>query len=127
MYFRRTLIHEYQLEILLSLFSCFYLLLYLKDSKEKKVIEAVTEASIRFATWREDHPYVYIGLSDEGKKLLAKLIICHDNFHELLTFVDGSDHRAYLMSLFDELPPLPNKPTPKTFSKPSLVRVLLYM
>lgn len=117
---------EYQLEILLSLFICFVILLHIKNSKEIKVFDAVIDASIEFSRWREDNPHIYLGLSDEGKRLLTRLIICHDDFHALFTFVDGSDHRAYLMSLFDELPPLPHKPTPNSKTKPSFVKVFSF-
>ncbi len=70
------------------------------------------DAGDEFRQWREDNPYIYIGLSDKGKALLTKLIIAYDRYLLLHPYVHDNGYRDYLMSLFDDVPPRPNKPSP---------------
>jgi hypothetical protein len=71
------------------------------------------EAENQFYAWREKNPGVYLGLSDQGKAILRNYIDKYVHFLNLHPFVDGNGHIDYLMSLFDDFPPDPNKPWPK--------------
>ncbi len=75
------------------------------------------DAEDAFKSWRKHNPYVYIGLSNKGKKLLSELIIAYDFFLKMHPIVDGESTREYLLSLFDDLPPRPYKPPPITREK----------
>jgi len=70
------------------------------------------DAEDAFKLWRESNPHVYIGLSDKGKNLLSELILAYDFFLKMHPSIDGESTREYLLSLFDDLPPRPHKPTP---------------
>jgi hypothetical protein len=75
------------------------------------------DAEDAFKSWRESNPYVYIGLSNKGKKLLSELILAYDFFLKMHPYVDGKSTREYLLSLFDDLPPRPHKPTPLIYKR----------
>ncbi len=70
------------------------------------------DAKYEFEQWKDDNPYIYVGLSDKGKALLTKLIITYDWYVVLHPSLIDTDYRDHLMSLFDDIPPRPNKPNP---------------
>lgn len=70
------------------------------------------DAQYEFYEWKETNPYVYIGLSEKGRTLLIKLIDAYDWYIELHPSLIDTDYRDRLMSLFDDIPPRPNKPNP---------------
>jgi hypothetical protein len=94
-------------------FALSLLYMYQKGEADYQATEKWCTASETFYTWRVSNPYVYIGLSDTGKILLTNLIVTYDIFLKRHPFCDDRGHREYLMSLFDDLPPRPHKPTPK--------------
>ena len=72
------------------------------------------DTSDAFFYWKTTNPSVYIGLSDEGKRLLRDLILAWDRFVTMHPYCRNDKYREHLMSLFDDLPPRPYRPWPKT-------------
>lgn len=58
-----------------------------------------------FTDWRIRNPGVYIGLSEEGRRLLARNLEAYEWFLRTHKYFDGNDHREWLISLFYEFPP----------------------
>lgn len=105
--------------LLVSSFGLLYTAIILKGNILSRSIHAWLDASENFTDWRNTNPSVYIGLSDKGKALLTALIRAYDDFLTHHPYINGTDHREYLMSLFDDFPPLRRKPKPKTTPKDS--------
>ncbi|MDP2647708.1 MAG: hypothetical protein Q8P35_00470 [Candidatus Yanofskybacteria bacterium] len=83
-----------------------------KGEESLASMHAWCDASDAFTTWRLRNPGVYIGLSDEGRRLLTANLKAYDWFLRTHPFVDGTSHREWLASLFYDLPPK----TPVPFS-----------
>lgn len=66
---------------------------------------AYCDAGDEFMDWSLRNPGVYIGLSEEGRMLLAKTIEGYDWFLRTHTFYHDDGHRDWLVSLFNDLPP----------------------
>lgn len=93
-------------------------------ARGKNAYRDYSAARREFTLWKEANPSVYIGLSDQGKSLVFKLIFLHDTYYELVPFVSDDVYRKHLLSLFDELPPRPYKPNPPKGMKPLLLGVV---
>ncbi len=78
---------------------------HLKYKESFAATDAWCDASERFRDWRLKNQGVYIGLSNEGKKLLIQLIDAYDWFLDTHKYIDDNGHREYLISLFYEMPP----------------------
>lgn len=76
-----------------------------KGNESLAATDAWCDASEAFCDWRMENPGVYIGLSPEGRMLLARNIEGYDWFLKTHPWIDGTEHRAWLVSLFDDLPP----------------------
>lgn len=63
------------------------------------------DANEAFFDWRLQNPSVYIGLSSKARMLLSKELESYEWFLRTHSFIDGTERRAYLTSLFDDLPP----------------------
>lgn len=96
--------------LLVSSCALLFITLYLKSTKTYKIICAWCDADGALKSWREANPASYIGQSEEAKKLLRELIDSYDAFLKTYPFVKDSNHKEYLLSLFNELPPEPPKP-----------------
>jgi hypothetical protein len=83
----------------------------------RSILEVAAEEG-RFLTnaawldWLERNPGVYVGLSPEGRKLLSDLIRAYDRFVVFYPDLRDDEHRAWLMSLFNHLPPKSPQPVP---------------
>ncbi len=66
---------------------------------------AYSKARDVFLEWRERNPGVYIGLSTEGRDLLAKTLVAYDEFVSTHSNWVDNGHRDFLVSLFHDLPP----------------------
>lgn len=63
--------------------------------------------------WRCRNPGVYIGLSSEGRQLVARCIETYREFIATHSYIDGTDHLEWLKSLFGDLPPKHRKCPPR--------------
>ena len=77
-------------------------------------VNAWCDASEAFTDWRLRNQGVYIGLSEEGRRLLAANLEGYDWFCRTHKFIDGTKHREWLVSLFYDLP----SKHPQPFGKP---------
>ncbi len=68
-------------------------------------INARRDASEAFTEWRFRNQGVYIGLSEEGRMFLTRNLEAYDWFLRTHKFIDGREHREWLVSLFYDLPP----------------------
>jgi hypothetical protein len=73
------------------------------------------DAHDELSGWRASNPGVYLGLSDTGKLLLRRTIEAYDTFRRYHPYVEDDGYRDYLLSLFDDLPPLKRKPLRRGF------------
>lgn len=72
--------------------------------------------SVQFAEWKMKNPGVYLGLSDEGKEKLTRVIETYDLVLKIHPYHKDCGHRAWLMSLFDDFPP--NSPNERPVEHP---------
>ena len=107
-------------------------LLFLWDQSAKGKIALFAtcvwcDASEVFTDWRLRNPGVYIGLSPEGRKLLARNLKTYEDFLETHPWIgDDNGHRDWLISLFDDLPPKHPKSKP-TVNKKSVTTDALFL
>ena len=66
---------------------------------------AMCDASKAFGNWRLRNQGVYIGLSEEGRMLLGCYLEAYDWFLRTHKFIDGTEHREWLVSMFYDFPP----------------------
>jgi len=78
---------------------------YRKIKEQLVALEKWGDASNIFINWCLRNPGVYIGLSEEGRRLLSKNIEAFDEFCRVSSSFDGKKHREWLISLFFDLPP----------------------
>lgn len=76
-----------------------------KSGKALIAAHAWCDADVIFVEWRCRNPGVYIGLSDEGKRLLGILIAAYDEFLRWHSFIGDNGTRDRLLSLYNDLPP----------------------
>jgi hypothetical protein len=86
-------------------FGAFWCNLLKKDEYRLKTTENWCDASEIFTDWRLRNPGVYLGLSEEGRKLLSKNLETYDEFLRTHPYINGTKHREWLVSLFYEFPP----------------------
>lgn len=80
-------------------------MLHWQASLSWRSICAWCDAGEELQAWRESNPTRYIIQSEEGKKLLKKLIDTYEIFLKARPFIKDHSHKKYLLSLFDEQPP----------------------
>jgi hypothetical protein len=78
---------------------------YYRGQIEMGSLSRWLETGTAFFEWRERNPGVYIGLSEEGRKLLRQHIEASERYYKLHSWIDGSENLEYLNSLFFDLPP----------------------
>ena len=77
----------------------------LKGKIERDAERAENGAREEFMNWYFKNPGVYIGLSEEGRRLLARYIETWDEYLITHKYISDNGHRASLVSLFNDLPP----------------------
>ena len=102
------------LEVLISMFSVISAVLFIRwiDLKGKESVAACKawcDADEIFFNWRLRNPGVYIGLSEEGRRLLGRLIDSWDRFLKAHKFIKDDGYSDFLESLYFDLPPKPPK------------------
>ncbi len=102
-------------------------MLHLKNSLSFASVCAWCDADDALKAWRDTNPTSYIGQSEEAKKLLKQLIDSYGAFLKTHPFIKDHNHKEYLLTLFNELPPEPPKPRKKIpmFQKPFTDKGLL--
>ena len=68
-------------------------------------LNAECDASNAFIDWRLRNQGVYIGLSKEGRMLLGQWLEAYDWFLRTHKFIDGREHREWIVKMFYDLPP----------------------
>ena len=88
------------------LFMCMFLTFsFFNVTKCLIAASAWDDAEREFNDWYVRNQGVYIGLSDQGKKLLGILIEAYDRYLEIHKYAEDNGYRDYLLSLFNEMPP----------------------
>jgi hypothetical protein len=77
----------------------------LRGEKQLAALIAWYDASKVFTDWRLRNQGVYIGLSEEGRMLLGRNLDAYDWFLKTHKFIDGKEHREWLVNLFYDFPP----------------------
>ena len=68
-------------------------------------LKAECDASNNFIEWRLRNQGVYIGLSEEGRRLLGRWLDAYDWFLHTHKFIDGRERREWIVSMFYDFPP----------------------
>ena len=76
-----------------------------KCNESLAAIHALCDASEAFTDWRLRNQGVYIGLSEKGRMLLGRNLDAYDWYLRTHKFIDGKEHREWLVSLFYDFPP----------------------
>jgi hypothetical protein len=77
-----------------------------KQTCANKACDRMCESNERFMDWRMRNQGVYIGLSEEGQKLVKDHIAAWDEFWKTHPYIKPNlEHREWLISLLHELPP----------------------
>jgi hypothetical protein len=78
---------------------------YLHGEESLAALNAECDTGRAFIEWRLRNQGVYIGLSEEGRKLLGLWLEAYDWFLQTHKFIDGKKHREWMVSLFYDFPP----------------------
>ena len=114
--------------VLLILLTVVIVILHDRQGKEcLAALNAWCDASRAFVEWRLRNQGVYIGLSEEGRKFLGCNLEAYDWFLRTHPYVDGTKHRAHLVSLFYELPPKAPDDLPNNEKAPLTCGVLFFV
>jgi len=76
-----------------------------KGKESLAALNAECDAGNEFIEWRIRNQGVYIGLSEEGRMLLGCWLEAYDWFLRTHSFIDGAEHRAWLVKMFYDFPP----------------------
>jgi hypothetical protein len=116
--------------IFLILFAVIFVICVAHDVRKAEIACKATfaecDASEAFTDWRLRNPGVYIGLSEEGRKILGVYLDAYDEFLRTHPYVDGTKHREWLVSLFYEFPPKSPKDMPTQTKKRLILRRFFY-
>ena len=88
--------------VFLVVFFCYQ---WLKSEREFRTECAFFDTDKVFSEWRLRNQGVYIGLSEEGRKLVTCCLEAYDQFLKTHSRIDGSKHRKWLVSQFYDFPP----------------------
>jgi|GEM_PF-3782993 len=94
--------------LLLAMYVAGKVFLCYEDAKYRRsyaATDAECAASEAFTDWRLRNPGVYIGLSLEGRALVRRCLETYEVFLQTHPYIDGTQHKEWLLSLFNELPP----------------------
>jgi hypothetical protein len=84
------------------------------------------DASNAFVEWRLRNQGVYIGLSKEGRDLLAANLQAYDWFLRTHKYVEDDGHREWLVKMFYDFPPQNPHDTPTPRRSNQSVSILFY-
>ena len=73
--------------------------------QEYRALCAECDCAEAFYEWRMRNQGVYIGLSPEGRMLVVRWLNAYEWFLRTHTFIDGAEHRDWIASLLNDLPP----------------------
>lgn len=102
----------------------------LKKQREfQQTMEAFHTACDEFVNWRLKNQGVYLGLSDEGRRILSHLIEVYDIVLHTHHYLSDDGFRDYLLSLFNDFPPdspedMPVEERPRTLFHFSCIIVI---
>ena len=83
----------------------FFCYQWLKNEREFRTECAFFDTDEIFSNWKLRNQGVYIGLSEEGRELVARYLKAYDQFLKTHSYIDGTKYREWLVNQLYDLPP----------------------